>query len=68
VYWTVYESAIRKMREEHGDRTIYENLQRLDRLVVDLDRERGIEPPTRGVLRRIVADEAVIGEESSTTQ
>jgi hypothetical protein len=65
VYWTVYGSAIRKMREEQKDHGIYEDFERLERLITDLDHERGIEPFTRAELRRVMEDEAVLGEETS---
>ena len=68
VYWVVYESAIGKMREEQKDHGIYEDFERLERLTTALDRERGIEPVTRAELRRVMEDEAVLGEESSTTE
>lgn len=68
VYWVVYGSAIRKMREEQKDHGIYEDFERLERLTTDLDRERGNEPVTRAELRRVMEDEAVLGEESSTTE
>jgi len=42
---------------------LYEDFERLNRLLTDLDRERGIEPITQGEARRVVEDEAVIGEE-----
>jgi hypothetical protein len=46
-----------------GEQCIYlnEDFERLDRLLRDL--ERGIEPITQGEMRRVVEDEAVIGEE-----
>jgi len=67
VYWTLYEAAIQRVREERQDPTFYENFERLNRLVADLYSERGIEPLTRGEVRRIVEDEAAIGQEPSTT-
>jgi hypothetical protein len=54
VYWTVYGPTIRKMREEQNDPTVYEGFERLDLLVADLSSERGIPPPTRARLRRIL--------------
>src|SRR5919199_4649803 len=43
VYWAVYGSAIRKMREEQKDHDIYADFERLDLLVTELDHERGTE-------------------------
>ena len=45
VYWTVYGPTIRKMREEQNDPIVYEDFERLDRLVADLSDERGMPPP-----------------------
>ena len=66
-YWLVFEPAIQKMREEWKDPTIYEDFERLNRVVSELDSELGIEPPTRAVVHRIVEEEVDIGEESPTT-
>jgi multidrug efflux pump subunit AcrA (membrane-fusion protein) len=67
VYWTLYGAAIQMLREERKDPTIYENFERLNRQVADLYSEQGIEPLTRGDVRRILEDEAVIGEEPPST-
>ena len=67
VYWSVYGSAIGKMREEQKDHAIYEEFERLERSITDLDRERGIEHFTRAELRRVMEDEAVLGEEPSAS-
>jgi hypothetical protein len=64
VYWTVFGPSVHKMREEENDPTVYEDFERLDRLVADLNRERGIAPPMGGRVRRIMEDETVVGEES----
>jgi hypothetical protein len=53
------------VREEQKDHGIYEDFERLERLITDLDHERGIEPFTRAELRRVMEDEAVLGEETS---
>jgi hypothetical protein len=66
-YWTLYGNAIREMREEHGDPEIFVDFERLDRLLADLERERGIEPVTQARVLRIMKDEAIIGEESRRT-
>ena len=65
-YWTLYEPAIRKMREEQKDPAIYEEFERLNQLMAELDSERGSEPPTQELLRRMVEDEAALGEEPPT--
>ena len=65
VYWTMYGPTIRKMREDQGDPTMYEDFERLDRLVADLSRERGMPPPTREQLLRIMKDETDLGQEPS---
>jgi hypothetical protein len=68
-FWTLYEPATRRIREEQKDPAIYEyeEIERLNQLMADLDSEPGIELPTQGQVRRIVEDEATIGEESPTT-
>jgi hypothetical protein len=53
------------MRAEQNDPTFYENFERLDRLVADFSGERGMPPPTREQMRRILEDETVIGQEPS---
>ena len=65
VYWAAYGPTVRKMREEENDPVVYEDFERLDRLVADFSSERGMPPPTRERLRRIMEDETVIGEEPS---
>jgi hypothetical protein len=67
VYWDLYGAAIQKIREARKDPTIYENFERLNRLVADLYSEQGIEPLTPTEVRRIVEYEAIIGEEPTTT-
>jgi hypothetical protein len=67
VYWSVLEPAIQKMREENEDPDIYEDFERLIRLVDDLNSERGFKSPTQEQLRQIMEYEAVMGEEPPTT-
>jgi hypothetical protein len=55
------------MREEAQDPAIYEDFERLNRVVAGLDRERGIEPSTQAEVRRIAEEEVIIGEEPPTT-
>lgn len=63
VYWAVYGPTVREMRQEQEDPTFYEDFERLERLVADMSGERGMPPPTRDQLRRVVEDETVIGQE-----
>jgi hypothetical protein len=65
VYWAAYGPTVYKMRQEQEDPTVYEDFERLERLVADFSSERGMPPPTREQLRRIMEDETVIGEEPS---
>ncbi len=65
VYWAVYGPTVREMRQEQEDPTFYEDFERLERLVSDMSGERGMPPPTRDQLRRVVEDETVIGQEPS---
>lgn len=51
-YWPLCKSAIEKMREEWEVPALYEEFQRLSRVLADLERERGIEPPTKVQLRQ----------------
>jgi hypothetical protein len=67
-YWALYGNAINELREEYGDAEIYEDFERLERVVADLDRERHVEPTTQEVVLRILKDESTIGEEPSTTE
>ena len=55
--------TVYKMREEQDDPTVYEDFERLERLVADLGSERGMPPPTRENLHRIMQDETFIGGE-----
>jgi hypothetical protein len=65
VYWAAYGPTVREMRDEQNDPTFYEDFERLDRLVADFSGERGMPPPTREQMRRILEDETVIGQEPS---
>ncbi len=40
-YWALYRPAIEKLREEHKDPTIMEDVERLDALMTDLDCQHG---------------------------
>ena len=63
VYWAVYGPTVRQMRQDQEDPTFYEDFERLERLIADLSGERGMSPPTREQLRRIVQEETIVGEE-----
>jgi len=66
-YWLLCKPAIEKRRAERGDPTMYEEFERLNNLGTALDRERGIAAHSQEWLRRLMTDEAVIGEEPPTT-
>ena len=66
-YWLLSKLTLEKRREERGDPAMYEDFERLNRVVTDLDRERGIAAHPQEWLRRLMTDEAVIGEEPFTT-
>ena len=53
------------MREEYKAPDIFEDFERLNRLVEDRNSERSFEPPTKEQLRQLIEYEATIGEEPS---
>ena len=66
--WALWEPAVKKMREELKDPTIFEHTEYLYHQLLDLDRQRGLgsERPTNEELRRFVEDSllaAEVGEE-----
>jgi hypothetical protein len=68
-YWALYRRVIEKMREEEKDPTIMEEFEKLNSLMVDIDRQHGVghEDITPQRLRQFVEDElASAGEESPT--
>ncbi len=67
VHRSLRKPGIEKMREEWQDPTIYEEFERLPRLVDDMFRERGILVPTPEAMRQVLKEEAVRGEEPRTT-
>ena len=67
VHRSLRKLGIEKMREEWQDPTIYEEFERLPRLVDDMFRERGIPVPTPEAMRQVLKEEAVRGEEPRTT-
>ncbi len=64
-YWPLCKPAIERERVEWGVPAMYEEFERLSRVVADLERERGIEPPTEGLLRQAMEDEAIAGEDEA---
>ena len=66
-YWPLCKPAIEKRREEWGIPTLHEEFEDLSRLMAELDREQGIEPPTQEQLRQVMEEEAVIGKEPDDT-
>jgi hypothetical protein len=66
-YWLLCEPSLQKRREERADPAMYEEFERLNRLGADLDRELSIELPPQEWLRRLMEDEAVVGEEPAPT-
>jgi hypothetical protein len=66
-YWLVCKPTVEKLREEWGNPAVYEEFERLNRVVTDLDREQGIAANTQEWLHRLMTDEAVRGEEPPPT-
>jgi hypothetical protein len=64
-YWSAYGPTVLEMREEQNDPTVYEDFERLERLVADLSSERDMPSLTRDQLRQIMEDETNIGQEPS---
>jgi len=62
-YWPLCNPAIEKSREERGIPALSEEFEDLSRLMAQLDRERGIEPPTQEQPRQVMEEEAVTGKE-----
>jgi hypothetical protein len=62
-YRPLCKPAIEKMREEDKEPTYFEDFEYLMRLIVDMNRERGVPAPTQERLRQTMEDEAVVGEE-----
>jgi len=66
-YWLLCKPAIEKRREEWQIPGLIEEFEDLSRQMAELDRERGIEPPTQEQLRQVMEEEAVIGQEPDDT-
>jgi hypothetical protein len=70
-YWALYRPAIEKMREEYKDPTLFEDFERLDALMADLDRQHGVgdEYIAKQQLRRTVeAESKALATEEAPTQ
>jgi hypothetical protein len=68
-YWTLYEPAIKKLREEWQSPEIYSSFERLNDRMAALDRERGVEAPTNQALRAFMEEElALKGRDTPTTE
>ena len=66
-YWLLFKPTLEKLREEWQDPALYEQMEYFYRLMADMERERGIEPPTLGQLREMMEYEAFLDEEPPTT-
>jgi hypothetical protein len=64
-YWPLCKPAIEKLREEWRASALYEEFEHLISEVAALERERGIEPPTKVFLREVTESEAVAGEDEA---
>ena len=64
-YWPLCKPAIEKLREKWKAPALYEEFEHLSRVLADLERQRGIEPPTKEYLRQVVEREAVAGEDEA---
>jgi hypothetical protein len=62
--WVLWEPAVKKSREESKDPMLYEHMECLYHLLVDLDRQKGLgsERPTKEELRRYVEDILLVAE------
>ena len=57
-------TAIEEMRQEWEDPALYEEFERLYRVIEKMDRERGISSPMpRAYIRQFLESEATLGEE-----
>ena len=66
-YWFLCKPAVEKLREETEVHALYEEFEHLRGVLADLERERGIEPPTKEWIRSVIEDEAIVAAEPSTT-
>jgi len=68
-YWTLYEPAIMKLREVWQSPEIYSSFEGLNDRMAALDRERGVEAPTKQALRAFMEEElALKGRDTPTTE
>lgn len=64
-YWPLCKPAIENLRKEWKAQAPYEGFEHLISVVAELEREKGIEPPTREFLLEVMEREAVQGEEEA---
>ena len=64
-YWPLCKPAIERERVEWKVPTMYEEFEHLSRVVADLERELGIEPPTDKLLRQAMEEETIAGEDEA---
>jgi hypothetical protein len=63
-WWILCQPAIEKMRQEWKDPALYEEFERLYRVIEEMDREQGISSPMpRAYIRQYLESEATLGEE-----
>jgi hypothetical protein len=71
-YWALYRPAIEKLREDVEDHTLFEDFERLEALMADLDRQHGVggEYINKQQLRRTVEAEFIgaLAPEEAPTQ
>jgi hypothetical protein len=70
-YWALYRLAVEKSREGYKDPTLFEDFERLDALMADLDRQHGVgdEYIAKQQLRRTVeAESKALATEEAPTQ
>jgi hypothetical protein len=75
MYWALYSRVIERSRQEFGEPEILNDFELLNRLVLDVARQRGANPGiittgaiTKADLRMFVEFEAVAGEERPTKE
>jgi hypothetical protein len=64
-YWPLCKPAIETLHKEWKTQTPYEGFEHLISVVAELEREKGIEPPTREYLHEVMEREAVQGEDEA---
>jgi hypothetical protein len=64
-YWPLCRPAIEKLRQEWKVTALYEEFEHLSSVLADLEREQYIEAPTNELLRQVIEDEAIAGEDEA---